>query len=126
MDGALLEQALETVLPWFELFHVRLRRGVFWYYFETNRKKPSVEREVVYPCRYLHPYSNNQYLFRAGYYNNRINLEVFHVVTDGMGASVFLKELLYQYLRLAHPEELGRACRRGRPGNPILIWKTVT
>lgn len=38
------------------------------------------------------------------YYKYRINLEVFHVLTDGMGGINFLKELTYQYLRLAHPE----------------------
>lgn len=38
------------------------------------------------------------------YYKNRINLEVFHVLTDGMGGINFLRELTYQYLRLTHPE----------------------
>lgn len=38
------------------------------------------------------------------YYKCRINLEVFHVLTDGMGGMNFLKELTYQYLRLVHPE----------------------
>jgi NRPS condensation-like uncharacterized protein len=43
-------------------------------------------------------------MFRVTYYKYRINLEVFHVLTDGMGGINFLKELTYQYLRLAHPE----------------------
>ena len=38
------------------------------------------------------------------YYKNRINLVVFHVLTDGMGGINFLRELTYQYLRLTHPE----------------------
>ena len=38
------------------------------------------------------------------YYGCRINLEVFHSLTDGNGALNFLKELTYQYLRLSHPE----------------------
>lgn len=100
----LLQEALDLVLPWFEVFNVRLRRGIFWYYFETNRHKPIVELESNYPCRFIDPYSNHKFLFRVSYYNNRINLEVFHVLTDGMGAITFLKELTYQYLRLLHPE----------------------
>lgn len=96
----LLQEALDTVLPWFDVFNVRLRRGIFWYYFETNRHKPIVELENNYPCRYIDPYSNHKFLFRVSYYQNRINLEVFHVLTDGMGAITFLKELTYQYLRL--------------------------
>jgi len=103
-----LQKAVEIVTPWFETFHVRLRRGVFWYYYETNKKLPEIEKEFTYPCRYIDPYSNNQYLFRVSYYECRINLEVFHGLTDGNGALLFLKELLYQYLRLAHREELSK------------------
>ena len=101
----LLQEALERVLPWFDVFKVRIRYGVFWYYFETNQKPaPEVKEEYRYPCRFISPNRNRNYLFRVNYYKNRINLEVFHVLTDGMGGVTFLKELTYQYLRLAHPE----------------------
>ena len=91
--------------PEFENFRVKLRKGFFWYYFETNRKPaPRVEKETEYPCRKMEPQLNNQYLFRVSYYKRRINLEVFHVLADGMGGVTFLKELACQYLRLAHPE----------------------
>lgn len=100
----LLQEALERVLPWFEVFRVRIRYGVFWYYFETNQKPaPEVKKEYRYPCRFISPNRNRNYLFRVNYYKNRINLEVFHVLTDGMGGITFLRELTYQYLRLAHP-----------------------
>ena len=102
-----LQEALEKVLPWFEVFHVRLRKGIFWYYFEDNKKPvPRVMEERTYPNQYIDPNKNNHYLFRVSYYRCRINLEVFHVLTDGMGAINFLRELTYQYLRLVHPEEL--------------------
>ncbi len=101
----LLQEALERVLPWFEVFKVRIRYGVFWYYFETNQKQaPKVKQEYRYPCQFISPNRNRNYLFRVNYYKNRINLEVFHVLTDGMGGITFLRELTYQYLRLAHPE----------------------
>ncbi|MEY8515449.1 hypothetical protein AALC25_00705 [Lachnospiraceae bacterium 29-84] len=101
----LLQEALELVLPWFGVFKVRMRYGMFWYYFETNHKPaPRVKEEYRYPCQYISPNRNRNYLFRVNYYQNRINLEVFHVLTDGMGGITFLKELTYQYLRLAHPE----------------------
>ncbi len=60
--------------------------------------------ESTYPCRYMEENRNRNYLFRVTYYGKRINLEVFHVLTDGTGAFYFLKELAYQYLRLSHPE----------------------
>lgn len=100
-----LQEALDIVLPKFDLFNVRLRNGVFWYYFEENNKKaPKVKEENTYPCRYIIQNRNRSYLFRVTYYKKRINLEAFHVLTDGMGGVNFIRELTYQYLRLVHPE----------------------
>lgn len=100
-----LQQALDIVLPKFDGFNLRLRYGVFWYYFEENNKPaPRVTEEKEFPCRYIRGNRNNSYLFRVSYYKYRINLEVFHVLADGMGGLTFLRELTYQYLRLAHPE----------------------
>ncbi len=101
----LLQQALDIVLPKFNVFNVRLRMGVFWYYFEENNKPaPRVKEEELFPCRFIQQNKNNSYLFNVSYYKCRINLEVFHVLTDGMGGMTFARELTYQYLRLAHPE----------------------
>ncbi len=100
----LLQEALDIVTPKIPGFNLRLRSGMFWYYFEENGKKaPRVEEESAYPCRLIHQSRNNSYMFRVTYYKKRIHLEVFHVLTDGMGGVTFLKELEYQYLRLAHP-----------------------
>lgn len=105
IDQALLQQSLDMVLPKFSIFNCRLRQGMFWYYFEENGKKsPKVTEENTYPCQYIEENRNRNYLFRVSYYGRRINLEVFHVLTDGTGALYFLKELAYQYLRLAHAE----------------------
>lgn len=105
VEKELLQEALVRVLPWFDSMNVRMRTGVFWYYFETNRKgAPLVMEEDDYPCRYIEPQTNRYYLFRVTYYGCRINLEVFHVLADGMGGVTFLTELTYQYLRLRHPE----------------------
>lgn len=104
-----LQEALDRVLPWFEVFRVRLRKGIFWYYFEDNKKPaPKVEEERTYPNRFIAPNKNRSYLFRVSYYRNRINLEVFHVLTDGMGGIHFLRELTYQYLRIAYPQLLSQ------------------
>ena len=106
VDGELLQQALEKLLPQFLIFRMRLHMGMFWYYFEENdRPVPRVREEELYPGAYINKSRNNHYMFRVTYYKKRINLEVFHALTDGYGGLVFLKELAYQYLRLAHPEE---------------------
>ena len=101
----LLQVALDMVLPKFDGFNLRLQMGVFWYYFEENGKPaPTVKPETKFPCRFIKSNRNRSYLFRVTYYKYRINLEVFHALTDGMGGITFLNELTYQYLRLAHPE----------------------
>lgn len=54
VDRELLQQALDMVLPKFDGFNLRLRQGVFWYYFEENGKPaPRVREESAFPCRYI-------------------------------------------------------------------------
>ena len=96
----LLQQALQDTLPMFKGFKVKLKRGFFWYYFEGNKRTPYIEKETSWPCRYIDPKSSQLYLFRVSYYGRRINLEVFHAVTDGMGAVNFIRELTARYLDL--------------------------
>jgi len=107
IDRVLLQEALDRILPKFLVFRMRLRMGVFWYYFEENTKPaPIVREEYSSPGAYIDKSRNNQYMFRVTYYKSRINLEVFHALTDGAGGITFLKELVYQYLRLKYPELL--------------------
>ena len=100
IDPALLQQALEDIINRFPTFRVRLKRGLFWYYLEENPYLPAVEPDVVCPCERFSSKKNHGYLFRVRYRENRIALECFHSITDGTGASIFLKTLYAQYLRL--------------------------
>ena len=105
VEPHLLQEALNVTLPHFPGFNMRMRKGFFWYYFEENTKPaPDVCEEDTYPCQFIVENRNRNYQFRVTYYKKRINMEVFHALTDGMGTINFLKELTYQYLRLAHPE----------------------
>ena len=107
VDRILLQEALNRILPQFSIFRMRLRMGFFWYYFEENtRPAPIVRHEYSYPGAYIDKSRNNHYMFRVTYHDCRINLEVFHALTDGAGGITFLKELVYQYLRLRYPEIL--------------------
>lgn len=117
IDKECLQKAVDKVLPYFSVFAAKLRKGLFWYYFESNYKPaPRVEEEKTYPCAYINPVKNNDYLFRVSYYKNRINLEVFHVITDGNGALAFLKEIVFQYLRYTHKELQGKVADRLQEG----------
>ena len=117
INGELLQKAQDMLLPHFLAFRMRLKMGLFWYYFEENdRKPPKVRHESNFPGTYINKSRNNHYMFRVTYHKKRINLEVFHALTDGYGGLLFLKELIYQYLRLAHPEELKNEKDRLSPG----------
>lgn len=108
----LLERALLDALEVFPVFRVRLRRGFFWSYFETNNREPAVEQEHAFPCRYIDPHDSSHYLLRVSYYKTRLNLEMFHALTDGMGAVQFGKWLAKRYLEL----ESGQLEGEGRDG----------
>lgn len=109
IEQTLLQQALDMTITHFPGFNMRMRKGFFWYYFEENIKPaPEVREEDAYPCQFIVENSNRNYQFRVTYYRTRINLEVFHALTDGMGAVNFLKELICSYLRLAHSDSFKR------------------
>ncbi|RGB67308.1 hypothetical protein DW086_07235 [Harryflintia acetispora] len=100
----LLQQAVERTLVDIPSFCVKQRKGFFWYYLESNFSNPLVQEERTYPCLRIERIQNNGYLFRTSYFGRKISLEIFHSLTDGTGALMFLRRLLYHYLTLAHPD----------------------
>ncbi len=98
IDEKILQDALNKALQEQISFKVRLRRGIFWYYLEENPRNPEVKVENEYPCRFIDKNKNNGYLFNVTYFNNKINLDVFHSLTDGNTAIRFLQEITYNYL----------------------------
>lgn len=104
VEKSFLEKALTITLNEMKSFQVKIRKGLFWHYFEYNTKKPMVFEEDYYPCSYINKYSNNEFLFKVSYFKCKINLDVFHVLTDGGGAMEFLKKLIKNYLSLIYPE----------------------
>ena len=97
----------------YQSFKVRMKDGFFWNYFEENLKDPIVEKEREYPCKYINPKTNNNYLFKVTYFQNKINIDIFHSLTDGNSGTQFFKEIIYNYLELMYPEVFQEE-RRGR------------
>ena len=110
VDPDTLEQAVNDTLERFPSMKVRLRRGVFWYYLEHNPLRCLVREETGHPCMRLREKENNGYLFRLIYYHQRVSIEMFHVLTDGTGGLIFLKNVVAQYLRL---RGISVACTHG-------------
>lgn len=101
VDPILLQTAYENTLDRFPYFAVRLRTGIFWNYWETNKLPyPKVIFDNYDPCLPIYDKSNNYYPVKILYYEKRISFECFHALTDGFGGTVFLKTLIAQYLRL--------------------------
>lgn len=100
----ILQDALDRTMEKYPLFQVVLRKGLFWFYLERRDIRAIAKEEVKPPCSRLYIPDKKSLLFEVSYYENRINFEVYHVLTDGTGARNFLQELVQNYLILKHPE----------------------
>ena len=100
IDPQVLSVALKHTLRRIPSFNVRIRRGLFWYYFEKNPNEPDVLPDIKNPCYRIKFKENNGFLFRVFYRGDRISVDVYHALCDGYGASVFLSTLVGEYLRL--------------------------
>ncbi|NLL01084.1 MAG: hypothetical protein GX271_10545 [Clostridiales bacterium] len=105
VDKDILQEAVDKTLLLFPFYRVILRRGAFWYYFENTELKPEVIEENKLPCGMLYHRNRKSLLFEVSYYKKRINLEVFHALTDGTGALGFLKTLLYYYITICYRDD---------------------
>ena len=104
VDPEVLRRALGRTLEKFPPFRSVLRRGLFWYFLEQSDLVPEVSEESSPPCSPLYNPRRRGLLFAVTYYRCRINLEVYHALTDGSGALQFLRALVYDYLLLRHPD----------------------
>ena len=101
VDPLVLQKALELTIQRFPMLKVKLKKGLFWFYFEDNENTPIIEPESPNVCRmFVNHKENNGYKFRLSYFDKRIALETFHSLTDGTGALEFLKSIVYTYLTL--------------------------
>ncbi|MBS1413277.1 MAG: hypothetical protein HPZ00_08215 [Christensenellaceae bacterium] len=110
VDKNLLEQAAAIAVKRTPAFNLRIKRGLFWFYFEQNGNEPIIYEDVLYPCANIQPRLNNGFLFKLRYYQNRIALEVFHSLADGSGGMSFLKTVTAQYLELKYNIKIPACC----------------
>ncbi|HHY82180.1 MAG TPA: hypothetical protein GX505_05805 [Clostridiales bacterium] len=99
VDPCVLQNVLDKVVKRFPSISARIRRGMFWYYLEELPKAPKIQMEACHPLTHMPFHMIRKCAFRVLYYENRIAVELFHALTDGNGAMVFLKTLLSEYLK---------------------------
>lgn len=107
IQPAALDLALRRTARELPHFQVTLHRGLFWHYLESTDKLPVAQQENLPPCAEIYgPDVKNELLYRVSYYNDRINVEMFHALTDGNGGMLFLKILVHNYLQELYPDAL--------------------
>ena len=102
VDTEVLQSALDVTVRRFPSVGARLRRGVFWYYLQQLEKAPRIRQENSYPLTRMSRKEIRQCAFRVIAHKNRIAVELFHSLTDGTGALIFLKSLTAEYLQQKH------------------------
>ena len=102
----ILQESLNQTIQKYPVFLSVMRKGLFWHYLEKSELRPVVREEYKEPCSSLYVRDKKTLLFEVTYYKKRINFEVFHALTDGTGATEFLRELVKNYLYLIHEEDL--------------------
>ena len=101
--------ALTFTIKRFPSFATIVRKGVFWHYLDSVKRRFPINADKGVPCQSLRISSVGTQSLQVLYHANRISVEFFHVLTDGTGGMVFLKSLVAEYLNiLGAPKALGR------------------
>lgn len=96
----LLQLALTFTIKRFPTFATTIKTGFFWHYIDATKRRFNIEQEKGVPLAPINVSADGAQSFRVKYYNNRISVEFFHILTDGTGGIIFLKTLIAEYLRL--------------------------
>lgn len=119
VDKEVLKSALDVTVRRFPSIATRLKKGVFWYYLEQIVSAPNIMEENSFPLTRMTNKEIATCAFRVIAYDKRIAFEVFHALTDGTGAIIFLKTLTAEYLcqkyGIAIPHENGILPRLEEP-----------
>ncbi|MBP5382018.1 MAG: hypothetical protein J6Y45_01565, partial [Bacteroidales bacterium] len=99
VDREILSAALKNTMPRFPSFRYSVKNGLFWWFLQKLENDPQVSSFSS-----LKPFSikkNGGYMFKLSCCGERIDLDVFHALTDGTGAMTFLLSVTAEYLRLS-------------------------
>ena len=102
VDPDILQRALEETLKEFPYMNCCLRKGIFWYYMDELPGCERVREEDIPALKALYIPGKKNFLYRVSYFCKRINVEIFHVLSDGTGGYMFIQSLVTNYLILRH------------------------
>ncbi len=98
VDPEILKEAVSEAAEVFDVFNYILKKGLFWYYFEKSDLRPIVREEYKPVCSELYNREKKCLLYEITYYKKRINLEMFHALSDGTGALMLLECIVSKYI----------------------------
>jgi hypothetical protein len=101
VDPSLLQMALTFTIKRFPFFATTVKKGFFWHYLDSSKRRFNIEPEQCLPCQPMTISRSGSPSFRVLFYKNRISVEFFHILTDGTGGMAFLKTLVSEYLRIS-------------------------
>src|SRR5699024_11591429 len=110
-----------------------------WHYLQDSTLRPEVTTEQLPTCAPIYDSGRRTLLFRVTHYRQRINLEVFHALSDGTGALWFLTDVIAAYLQRHDPQPAEASTKTRQhtikkqrtavrlpdnfePNNPIKSW----
>lgn len=102
IDKKYLDQAATRTMKTYKDFRVKLQKGFLWHYLEENNNPLPTHEGIKYNFTKVNTQDNNEHLIKISYQEDEIALDFFHLLTDGITAREFTKELLYNYLRLCN------------------------
>ena len=110
-----LQSAVTAAARDFPHFSSVLKKGLFWYYLDQSDLDAEVTRDDRPALDTIYWEGRRNLLYRVNYHGRRINLEMYHVLTDGTGAFEFLKAILAEYLGIRYGSPRGRRPRLSGP-----------
>ena len=100
----LMQMALTYTMRRFPSMATGIKCGFFWHYLDSTMRRWAVRPETKLPCAVMKVGAVRSPSLRVVYYENRISVEFFHILTDGTGGSIFLRTLVKTYLELLGAE----------------------
>ncbi|NWK85015.1 hypothetical protein HYE69_09390 [Staphylococcus sp. GSSP0090] len=99
INPQILQKALEHMTPRFPTIIASIHKGFFWYYQKPVTSIPNITKDT-YLLKAMSKKELERCATRVMYSDKSINVELFHSITDGKGGIIFLKSLVYEYLKI--------------------------
>ncbi len=100
VDRTCLQTAVNEVIFRYPNIAVSMEKSFFRHYLKRNRREVKIFDLESKLYSYINEKDTNGYRFKISCLRNLIQIEIFHILTDGEGAMNFAKSVLMRYQEL--------------------------